>query len=40
MELEHCVRGDGEEIRIFLHRMKKIAAKGWPYDMEGIAEGD
>ena len=37
MEVEHCVRGDGEEIRNFLHRMKKIVDKGWPDHMEGIA---
>ena len=40
MEVEHCVRGDGEEIRNFLHRMKKIVDRGWPDDMERIAEGD
>ena len=40
MELEHCVRGDGEEIRNFLHRKKKIGDKGWPDDMEGIVEAD
>ena len=40
MKVEHCVRGDGEEIRTFLHRIKKIVDKGWPDDMEGIAEGD
>ena len=40
MEVELCVRGDGEEIRNFLHRIKKIVDKGWPDDMEGIAEGD
>ena len=39
-EVEHCVRGDGEEVRNFLHRIKKIVDKGWPDDMEGIAEGD
>ena len=37
MEVEHCVRGDGEEIRNFLHRVKKIVDKGWP-DEEGIVE--
>ena len=37
MEVEHCVRGGGEEIRNFLHRIKKIVDKGWPDDMEGIA---
>ena len=40
MEVEHCVRGDGEEIRNFLHRIKKIVDKGWPDDMEGFAEAD
>ena len=40
MEVEHCVRGDGEEIRNFLHRIKKIVDKGWPDDMDGIAEAD
>ena len=40
MEVEHYVRGDGEKIRNFLHRIKKIVDKGWPNDMEGIAEGD
>ena len=40
MEVEHCVRGDGEEIRNFLHRIKQIVDKGWPGDMEGIAEAD
>ena len=40
MEVKHCVRGDGEEIRNFLHRIKKINDKGWPDDMEGIAEAD
>ena len=40
MEVEHCVRGDGEEIRNFLHRIKKFVDKGWPDDMEGIVEAD
>ena len=40
MEVEHCVRGDEEEIRIFLQRTKKVVDKGWPDDMEGIAETD
>ena len=40
MEVEHCVRGDGEEIRNFLHRIQKTVDKGWPDDMEGIAEAD
>ena len=40
MEVEHCVRGDGVEIRNFLHRIKKSNDKGWPDDMEGIVEVD
>ena len=35
--MEHCVRRDGEEIRNFLHRIKKTLDKGWPDDMNGIA---
>ena len=34
MELEHCIRGDGEDIRNFLHRIKRTV------DMEGIAAAD
>ena len=37
LEVEHCVRRDGEEIRNFLHRIKKTVDKGWPDDMNGIA---
>ena len=40
MEVEHCIRADGEEIRNFPHRIKKIVDKGWPDDMVGIAPGD
>ena len=40
MEVEHCIRADGEEIRNFLHRLKKTVDKGWPDDMVGIAPGD
>ena len=40
MEVEHCIRADGEEIRNFLHRIKKTVEKGWPEDMVGIASGD
>ena len=36
MEVEHCVRADGEEIRNFLHRVKKSVDKGWPDDMAGV----
>ena len=40
MEVEHCIRGDGEEIRNFLHRIKRTVDKGCPDDMEGIAPAD
>ena len=40
MEVEHCIRGDGEEIRNFLHRIKRTVDKGWPDDMERIAPAD
>ena len=40
MEVEHCVRRDGEEIRNFLHRITRIVDKGWPDDMKGIVEAD
>ena len=33
MEVEHCIRADGKEIRNFLHRLKKTVDKGWPDDM-------
>ena len=36
MEVEHCIRGDGEEIRNFLHRTKQTVDKGWPDDLNGI----
>ena len=40
MEVERCIRGDGEEIRNFLHRIKRTVDKGWPDDMEAIAPAD
>ena len=40
MEVEHCIRADGEELRNFLHRMKKTVDKSWPDHMVGIAPGD
>ena len=36
MEVEHCIRGDGEEIRNFLHRIKRMVDKGSPDDTNGI----
>ena len=36
MEVEHCVKGDGEEIRNFLDRIKRTVDKGWPDDMDSI----
>ena len=40
MEVEHCIRADGEEIRNLLHRMKRTVDKGWPDDMVGVAAAD
>ena len=40
MEVEQCIRGDGEENRKILHRIKRTVDKGWPDDMEGIAPAD
>ena len=40
MGVEHCIRGDGEEIRNFLHRIKGTVDVGWPDDIEGIAAAD
>ena len=40
MEVEHCIRADGEEIRNFLHRIKKTVDKGWPDDMAGVLAAD
>ena len=36
MEVEHCIRGDGEEIRNFLHRIKRTVDEGWPDDLNGF----
>ena len=36
MEVEHYIRGDGGEIRNFLHRIKRTVDKGWPDDLNGI----
>ena len=36
MEVEHCIRADGEEIQNFLHRLKKSVDKGWPDDKAGV----
>ena len=40
MEVEHCIRANGEEIRAFLHRINKSVDKGWPDDMLGVAAAD
>ena len=40
MDIEHCIRRDGEEIKNFLHRIRTIVDKGWPDDLAGIAGGD
>ena len=36
MEVRHCIGGDGEEIRNFLHRIKRTVGKGWPDDLNGF----
>ena len=36
MELEHCIRGDGEEIRNFYTVSNERLTKDWPDDMNGI----
>ena len=33
MEKKHCIRGDGEENRIFLHRIKRTVDESWPDDL-------
>ena len=40
MEVEHCIRGDGEENQKFLHRNKWTVDKRWPDEMEEIAAAD
>ena len=35
-EEEHCIRGDGEEMRNFLLRIKRTVDKGWPDVLNGI----
>ena len=37
MEVEHCIRRDGEEVRNFLHRIARAVDKGWPDEMIGIS---
>ena len=39
MEVEHCIRTDGEEIRDFFHRIKTVD-KGWPDDMAGVVAAE
>ena len=36
IEVEHCIWGDGETIRNFLHRIRRTIDKGWPDDLNGI----
>ena len=36
MEVEHCIRRDGEGIRNFLHRIKRTVDKCWPDDLNGF----
>ena len=36
MEVERCIRAEGEEIRNFLHRNKRTVDESWPDDIHGI----
>ena len=36
MEVEHCIRGDGKQIRNFLHRSKRTVDEGLTDDLNGI----
>ena len=36
MKVEHCITGDGKEIRNFIHCIKRTVDKGWPDDLNGI----
>ena len=36
MEVKHCIRGNGENLRNFLHRIKRTVDKGWPDYLNGI----
>ena len=36
MEVEGCIRGDGEEIQNFANRTKREVDKGWHNDMNGM----
>ena len=38
MVAEHVTRRDGEEIKIFLHRIKTVVGKGWPEDLAAVAQ--
>ena len=40
MEVEHCIRADGEQIRNFPNRIKKTVDKCCPDDMIGVATAD
>ena len=37
MEVEHCIRTDGEELRNFLQPIGRTVDKSWPDGMKGIA---
>ena len=39
-EVEHCILADGEEIRNFLHRIKKTVDRGWPDDMVKVVAAE
>ena len=40
MDVEHCIRGDGQELRNFFHQIKKTVGNCWPDDMSGSSRTD
>ena len=40
MGVEHCIGGVGEEIRNFLHDIKRTVDKAWLDDLNGIEAAD
>ena len=40
MQVENCIRADGEEIRNLLHRKMKTVDKGRPDDMAGVVAAE
>ena len=40
MEVEHCIRADGEKLRNFFHRIRKTVDKGWPDNLTGVVTAE